>query len=301
MDSDDKKISQLTRVTSLSDSDLFVVVVNVGTAPETKAIEKSNAITGGGGGGLTTVLASITTANLTATPGQRDSLDISGMTANRNWVLPSGGSVGDEVEVALRVGDNTYALIIIGDTGVTITAAGVTTSAATEWSRLFIAGESLKFVKTSTTNWQLVSDGRIPCIAILERQAAQSINTSTGTKIAFDAAPVNRGDMGDIATNDRVNIRRTNTYIVSGFTSVGNVLDDQEFLEAEIYKNGSLFKFKRDYVSSSTANRFASPESIARGTYSAGDYFELYIFHSEGATQDTDTTYYPTLVVIEQL
>lgn len=42
MDSDDKKISQLARVTSLSDSDLFVVVVNLGTAPETKAIEKSN-------------------------------------------------------------------------------------------------------------------------------------------------------------------------------------------------------------------------------------------------------------------
>lgn len=42
MDSDDKKITQLARVTSLSDSDLFVVVVNVGTAPVTKAIEKSN-------------------------------------------------------------------------------------------------------------------------------------------------------------------------------------------------------------------------------------------------------------------
>jgi len=43
MDSDDKKITQLARVTSLSDSDLFVVAVNLGTAPETKAIEKSNA------------------------------------------------------------------------------------------------------------------------------------------------------------------------------------------------------------------------------------------------------------------
>ncbi len=47
MDSDDKKITQLTRVTSISDSDLFVVVVNVGTAPVTKAIEKSNAVSSG--------------------------------------------------------------------------------------------------------------------------------------------------------------------------------------------------------------------------------------------------------------
>lgn len=49
MDSDDKKITQLPLVTSLSDSDLLVTVVNIGTAPQTKAIAKSNAITGGGG------------------------------------------------------------------------------------------------------------------------------------------------------------------------------------------------------------------------------------------------------------
>lgn len=42
MDSDDKKITQLTRVTSLSDSDLLVVTIDVGTAPKTRAIEKSN-------------------------------------------------------------------------------------------------------------------------------------------------------------------------------------------------------------------------------------------------------------------
>lgn len=49
MDSDDRKITQLTQVTSLSDSDLFVVSVDVGTAPKTRAIKKSDAIVGGGG------------------------------------------------------------------------------------------------------------------------------------------------------------------------------------------------------------------------------------------------------------
>ncbi len=44
MDSDDKKITQLTKVTSLSDSDLFVVAVDVGTAPKTRSIEKSKAL-----------------------------------------------------------------------------------------------------------------------------------------------------------------------------------------------------------------------------------------------------------------
>lgn len=40
----DKKFTQLTKVTSLSDSDLIVVSINVGTAPVTRGIEKSNII-----------------------------------------------------------------------------------------------------------------------------------------------------------------------------------------------------------------------------------------------------------------
>lgn len=47
----DQKITQLTQVTSLSDSDLFVVSINVGTAPVTRAIKKSDAIPTSTGGG----------------------------------------------------------------------------------------------------------------------------------------------------------------------------------------------------------------------------------------------------------
>lgn len=247
-------------------------------------------------GGLTNSASSVTTSNVTGVAGTRHILDVSGMTANRNFVLPA-GVAGQEIEVNISVGDDTYALILIGDTGISINGG----SAATEWSRLFITNETVRFVATSSSNWNVINDGRIPCIAVLERQAAQSIANTTATKIAFDAAPTNRGNMGDIATNDRVNIRRSNFYVVSGFASIGAVLDNQEFLEAELYKNGSLFKFKRDYVATASSNLFSSPEAIARGTYSAGDYFELYIYHNEGASQNTDTTYYPTLAVIEQL
>lgn len=42
MDSDDKKITQLAQVTSLLDSDLLVVSIDVGTAPKTRAIKKTN-------------------------------------------------------------------------------------------------------------------------------------------------------------------------------------------------------------------------------------------------------------------
>lgn len=49
MDSDDKKLSQITEVASISDSDLFLVSIDVGTAPKTRRIKKSNAIPTGGG------------------------------------------------------------------------------------------------------------------------------------------------------------------------------------------------------------------------------------------------------------
>lgn len=48
MDSDNKKPSQLTQVTSLSDSDLFIVSIDVPSAPKTRAIKKSAAISAGG-------------------------------------------------------------------------------------------------------------------------------------------------------------------------------------------------------------------------------------------------------------
>lgn len=248
------------------------------------------------GGGMSNSIASVTTSNVNGVSGTRHVLNLAGLTANRNFVLLA-GAVGDEIEVNISAGDDTYALIIIGNTGISINGGAT----ATEWSRLFITGETVRFVATSTSNWQVVMDGRIPCIAIIERQAAQSINNTTATKIAFDTVNTNRGDMGDITTNDRVNIRRANTYVVSGYVSIANVLDDQEQLEAELYRNGSIYKFKRDFVSSALSERYAAAEVIHRGSLAINDYLELYLWHNEGAAQNTDTTYYPTLTVIEQL
>lgn len=60
----DKKITQLTEVTSLSDSDMFAVVVNVGTAPETKKVKKSNVSTA-----IATILNSVYPVGIVVTLG----------------------------------------------------------------------------------------------------------------------------------------------------------------------------------------------------------------------------------------
>lgn len=287
-------------VSPLDPTDLFFVNQDNATTPESRAMtaqELADELVaefgigsgGGGGGGLIYTPTTVTTGNVTAANGNLYACTVAGLTADRDFNLPTPAAAGERVGVFILDGDDTYELIIKAN--------------STEITRLFIQREYLTLISTGTGagDWKIEVDGRIPCIAILERQAAQSINTASATKIALDTVNTNRGDMGDIATNDRINIRRTNTYVVTGFVSIGAVLDDQEFLEAELYLNGSIHKFKRDYVSRATGDTFASPEAVSRRTFSAGDYLELYLFHIEGASQNTDTSYYPTLAAIEVL
>jgi hypothetical protein len=47
MDSDNKKLSQLTQITSLNDSDFFVVSIDVPSAPKTRGIKKTSVYNGG--------------------------------------------------------------------------------------------------------------------------------------------------------------------------------------------------------------------------------------------------------------
>lgn len=164
---------------------------------------------GGGGSGLTVSSAAVTTSNVTGVAGTRHVLDVSGMTANRNFVLPA-GAVDDEIEVNLSVGDATYALILIGDTGISINNG----STATEWSRIFIKGETVRFVATSATNWQVIVDGRVACSAEIQNSGAQAIANNTDTKATLDELVNDNCSITD-TTNSRITIRRSGHYIVT--------------------------------------------------------------------------------------
>lgn len=143
MDSDDKKITQLARVTSLSDSDLLVVVVDVGTAPQTKAIEKSDAfanMAGGGGEGILVngvISVSVASNNLTvaiktlagADPSAGDpvTIQINGVirtisaalsvtkNAGTNWCNSGGSELATkEVDYFVYLGYNATDGVVIG-------------------------------------------------------------------------------------------------------------------------------------------------------------------------------------------
>lgn len=247
-------------------------------------------------GGLDTVITTVTTSNLTASAGNRYMLDISGLTANRNFVLPA-GTAGDEIEVSLTVGDDTYVLILIGDTGISINNG----STATEWSRIFISNETVKFVATSSSNWDVVLDGRKACVGSANRNTAQSINSSTLTKILINNSLVNIGNIVDVTTNNRINIRRTGTYSVKAFMNMANVLDDQEQLQCVIYVDSSLATYANSWVSSGLADRSLAVSLSTVLSLTVGQIVELYVFHTEGAAQNTNTFPPPAISIVEIL
>lgn len=239
----------------------------------------------GGGGGLTVSVASVTTSNVTVTEDTHFILNLSGLTANRDFALPTPSAAGKRVKMTVSAGDDTYALILKVN--------------STEVVRSFITGETFEFTSygTGAGDW-VMEDGKIPCIGVMERQTAQSINHNTTAKIALATSVINIGNIND-TTNNKITIRRAGNYEISAFVSLGNVFDDQEFLEIDVYVNGALKKFYTSYTSTASTNRYQSPSMTFKIPLAVGDYIELYVTHNEGAAQNTDTTYYPQLSVVE--
>lgn len=233
---------------------------------------------------------SVTTANVSAAEGITYDCTIAGLTANRDFNLPTPSAAGKEISLRIRDGDDTFALIVKAN-GVEIT-------------RLFIAGEYLKLRSygTGAGNWQIETDGRKACIGSASRSTAQTITDSTATKILLNTTDVDVGDIVDSTTNRRINIRRAGNYTITGFGSILN-LDDQEQISVRVFKNGAELFRSVIFISAATANQTGrlqiGPKLVA---LAAADFIELYVFHNEGANQNTDTSpSEPWLAVEEKL
>jgi hypothetical protein len=218
-------------------------------------------------------VTTVTTTNLTATLNRSHILDVSGLTADRNFII-SAGAAGDWIEVNLSAGDDTYELIIIGDTGISINGG----STATEWSRLFITGETVMLKATSATNWQVTYDGRIPCHGQMTLSANDTTNTAnTLTLPTWDNAVINTGNICD-TTNYRFNIRRAGKYRVSGDYRADNTVADGNFVFVQIYLNGTggtlvATSDARQSGASTAMSNAISPRSI---DCAVGDYLDYW-------------------------
>lgn len=140
-------------------------------------------ISGGGGGGaagLANSNISPTTANVTAAVNTRYFADVSGLTANRNFTLPT-ATIGDEIALNIKVGDGDvigtdFALIIIGDTGIKINGG----STATAWRKVWKTGDRVRLIADAADDWIVVQDGRVRPRGLSEASSATpTINTDS--------------------------------------------------------------------------------------------------------------------------
>ena len=209
----------------------------------------------GGGSSLTNSNISPTSANVTAAVNYRYFANISGLTANRDFVLPT-PAVGDTIQISIVTEDDTYALILKGDTGITINGG----SAATEWSRLFIKNETVTFVANTTSNWQVLTDGRIPSTARIAATSAQSISSATSTQVALNGSIFDNASVAD-TTNSRLKIRRTNKYVLAAalrFSAIAVVMPRMTAWIGQ-FDTGAIIQLGEQYMSASSGAGVASP------------------------------------------
>jgi uncharacterized Zn-binding protein involved in type VI secretion len=151
---------------------------------------------------------SITDAAVSMVANTRYEGSIAAFTEDRTYTLPA-GTAGDVVEVALTTGDDTYELIIAGASGVSINGG----SAATEWSRLFISNEFVRFRCFAANDWRVEIDGRIPqqCELFLTSTVNSHYIHASYTKVPLDTSAHDNASIGSVA-NDNITVRRTGKY-----------------------------------------------------------------------------------------
>lgn len=209
-------------------------------------------------------------SNVTLAVGNHYIADISGFTANRNRTLPTPTRAGEVIEYTMVTGDDTYAAIFIGTTGVSINGG----TAATEWSRLFISGERVRFESTSTSNWQVVMDGRKPCSATATLSANVTTNTAGVYKrIDLDTVEGNFGNCYNTTTY-RFTVRRAGDVLVNAAYTPATAITDQNYAVCSIAKNGTVLRPHGMRNASTTTLIGTVPGAIFR-SLAVGDYLDV--------------------------
>ena len=170
-------------------------------------------------GGLVLAANTLTTANLTASVGTLHQLTIAGLTADRDFILPDTAAINERIGLYVVDGDVSFEVNI--KTAATGSLLNGVDRSVNEWSKVFIACETLIFRCVNAggagdTDWIVEYDGRIPCVIVGGRGAAETAtaNSAFETVDLLDAVTVDNGSLHDTA-NERVLIRRAGNVLMS--------------------------------------------------------------------------------------
>ena len=227
----------------------------------------------------------ITTSDFSSSVGFHYRLTIGGMTANRNFDLPTPATTGQRVGLTVLDGDDAYELVIRAN--------------SVEITRVFIAGESLVLLSTGTGagDWIIAEDGRIPCIGSLEKTNAQTISTGSDTQIQFNTQNFDRGDFMSTSTYDAT-VRRNGKYRAIAKVSFASMADGDRIRVIPTV-NDSTDDYDQKFGGSG-GNQVC--RCVSEWNLNVGDTIECYGNHNHGTDLDTATVTGQTCkLIVEEL
>lgn len=223
-------------------------------------------------------------SSITLAPNTHYTWDLSTLTADRTGTLPTTAAVGDAIEISAITGNASYELIMSTGSGQTCALGGTVVAASTEITRLFIAGESMRFVYEASNKWTVQQDGRFPQSANLgltndadgEGAGTWVLPTSFGgawTQGAAIGATTNTSN-GDIV------VRRAGTYNVTVMCRAKDPVADGQYYGVRIGKNNAEYRSRQCFASAAqTTSAILNDPGVV---CAAGDTLQLYYVSQAG-------------------
>lgn len=183
-------------------------------------------------------------SSITLAPNTHYTWDLSTLTADRTGTLPTTAAVGDAIEISAITGNSSYELLLSTGSGQTCALGGTVVAASTEITRLFIAGESMRFVYEATNVWQAY-DGRVPQKAILRVSTAGTTNTAaaitnpTASSGCVMTADANVGDAASAAAGT-FTARRAGKYLATGQHLSQSTITSSQYGACFLYNNSTI-------------------------------------------------------------
>lgn len=219
-----------------------------------------------------------TAASITAKAGEFILVDASG--GNRTITLPNTPPIETRVGIYFQTGSGSNTVTLARQAGQTIDGASTD-------EVLYITGDYCELMAVSTTAWIAIQKKYTSHHAKLTSSAVQSgIVTATFTKCTLDTKEIDIGSIGDVVTNDRINIRRSGRYYVQATVSI-DVLADTAQLIPCIYKNGSIVSVTQIATGGTTNVVLRVTDQL---DLVATDYLEAFIYHTHGSNRSTLAT-----------
>ncbi len=164
-------------------------------------------------------------------------------TANRVYTLPATAAAGDEVTVVISGGNASFELVLTAAAGDTLNGV----AGGTEWSRLFITGEVVRFrCVVANATWVVAQDSRIPQVGVLRLSTtADGETAATFTRPTQAATPgawtaeINVGSPAT-AASDRMTARRAGNYYVEAKSAPNDAITGAATASINVTKNDEV-------------------------------------------------------------